>query len=199
MKKIYVFDMGHVILKPTNLKSMYMEACVDCDYQYFKNLFYNSRESIWVYGGFIDDDTFFRILRDKTGSKITVDELKELYLKNKGGVYEDTINIIRKLKKENNIVCLLSNLKVIDYEYLSSVVDMNMFDKVFLSYIMHMVKPENKIYEEVIKELGTNDFYFFDDTPINVQNAKGLGIDAFNVTGDDIKNCFEKRLILENN
>ncbi len=195
MKKIYVFDMGHVILKPSDLRKLYLEAETETDYTTFKNLFYHSSESEQVYRGDIDDNTFFEIIKNELKSKRTVRELKELYRKNKGGIYEDTYQIIRALKEQENMVCLLSNLKVIDYEYLCQAIDMNLFDKTFLSYLMHMIKPDKEIYESVIDTLGTNDFYFFDDTESNVLNACELGIRAYQVTGETIKDCFEKNLI----
>lgn len=84
-------------------------------------------------------------------------------------------------------ICLLSNLKEIDYEYLKSVVDMEIFDEKFLSYEMGMIKPDKKIYNEVIKKIGTSNFYFFDDTEENVKEALNLGINAYQVTGESIK------------
>lgn len=199
MQNIYVFDMGRVILRSSNLKGMYHNIAnsnnVKCDYNAFRTLFYDSQESRDVYSGFIDDDTFFRVIGEKVGSDKTVEELKNLYVKSKGGVYQDTVDIIKTLKENNSMVCLLSNLKALDYNYLKGVIDMKLFDKTFLSYLMKTCKPDSKIYKDVIEELGTNDFYFFDDSPINVDSASKLGIKAFMVTGDTINECFSKRMI----
>lgn len=199
MKNIYAFDMGRVILRSSNLKWMYHSIVdgnnVKCDYNTFRTLFYDSQESTDVYSGFIDDDTFFKIIREKIGSDKSVNELKSLYIKSKGDVYQDTIDIIKDLKDNSNTVCLLSNLKALDYDYLKSVIDIDMFDKTFLSYLMNAAKPDSKIYKMVIEELGTNNFYFFDDSPINVDSASKLGIKAFTVTGDTINECFSKRMI----
>ena len=197
MNNIYVFDMGHVILRPSDLKGMFEEMETNCDYQTFKKLFYNSEYSNLVYSGKINDELFFGLIKIETGSKKTVKELKDLYIKYKGNLYEETIDIINKLKENNNIVCLLSNLKVIDYMYLRSIMDMNVFDRVYLSYNMGCAKPDIKIYQKVIDDLGTNKFYFFDDSMKNVNSALSLGIDAVNVTGENIKNYFSKKLILK--
>lgn len=194
MKDIYVFDMGHVILKPSNLKKMYLESCSNCNYDEFKKLFYDSSFSNDVYSGLINDDMFFKAIKEKSNSKKTIKQLKTMYLKYKGEVYLDTIEIIKNLKENRSMICLLSNLKEIDYQYLSSVVDMSDFDKVFLSYMMNCAKPDPKIFQKVIQELGTNNFYFFDDNEENILTAKELGIDAYNVTGDTIKECFVKKL-----
>lgn len=194
MKNIYVFDMGNVITKPAKLKRMYDESLSLCDYETFKKIFYDSEEAKKVYKGEISDDEFFSKVKKQSGSKVEVRDLKRLYLENKGGIYQSTLDIIKELRNSGNFICLLSNLKEIDLQYLSSAIDMNLFDKKFLSFLMKMAKPDKEIFEKVINELGTNDFYFFDDSMKNITSANSLGIDAYNVTGDTIKDCFTKSL-----
>lgn len=195
MKEIFVFDMGCVILRPAYLKGMYEEADASCDYNDFKNLFYHSEYSQKVYDGSISDDEFFEIIKEKTMSKKSVEELKRLYLKYKGSVYSNTMRLIKELREAGNMVCLLSNMKEIDHTYLRSVIDMRLFHKTYLSYLMGMAKPNANIFRAVINDLGTNQFYFFDDSLNNTNMASSLGINAYNVTGDDIEDCFEKKLI----
>lgn len=197
MKEIFVFDMGCVILKPAYLKGMYEEANTNCDYKEFKDLFYDSEYSQRVYDGSISDNEFFKIIKDKSKSKESIEELKMLYLKYKGEVYSSTMKIINQLREDGNMICLLSNLKEIDYAYLSSVIDMQLFDKTYLSYLMGMAKPSAKIFQAVINDLGTNQFYFFDDSLKNINMASSLGINAYNVTGENIEDYFEKNLILK--
>lgn len=194
MKKIYVFDMGHVIIGEADLKRMYKESGATCDFSEFYNLFYKSGYTKMVYKGIINDNNFFKFIKDETGSCKSVNELKKLYLQCKNSVYKDTLEIIRRLKQDNNVVCLLSNLKEIDYTYLRGTIDINLFDKLFLSYRMGKIKPDEDIYKCVIETLGTNDFYFFDDTNENIETARKLGINAYQVTGNSIKNCFTRIL-----
>ena len=47
MKKIFVFDMGHVILKPSNLRGMYNLTDSNISYSDFKNLFYHSNLAVF--------------------------------------------------------------------------------------------------------------------------------------------------------
>lgn len=195
MKKIYIFDMGNVITKPTNLKKVYEQSKAKCSYSDFKKIFYDSKESVEVYKGLITDDEFFKIIIDKTNCICNSNELKSIYLKNKSGVYNETIDIIKYLKKLGNIVCLLSNLKEVDHEYLKQVMDLNLFNLKFLSYKMGMAKPDTDIYQAVIDELGTNNFYFFDDTLANVNEAKKLGIDAYQILGENISDIHIKKLL----
>lgn len=191
IKRIYVFDMGKVITKPAKLGNMYLEADAKCRYEDFKNMFYYSKKTDEVYKGLITDDEYFDYIRTESGSSKTLGELKNLYLENKGGIYTDTMDAIKELKEEGNNVCLLSNLKDIDYQYLSQNIDMSLFDEQFLSYKLGMMKPDSEIYEYVIKKLGTNDFYFFDDTIKNIVSARILGIKGVNATGENIAKCLK--------
>lgn len=105
----------------------------------------------------------------------------------KGGIYEDTIKLIKKLKDEGNMVCLLSNLRPVDYKYLSENIDLNLFNQLFLSYILKMSKPNKEIFEHVINVLGTNDFTFIDDSSKNIETAIEAGItNPIQSTGENI-------------
>ena len=133
-------------------------------------------------------------MKDKVDiCKCNVDEKGyfEAYKNAKTGYYQDTVDIIKELKKEGNKVYLLSNLAEIDYKIFKEQFDMNLFDGLFLSYKMHKIKPEKEIFLEVIDELekDSNDIIFFDDREKNVKMARECGIDAYLVTGDSIKEC----------
>ena len=93
---------------------------------------------------------------------------------------------------------MLSNLRKLDFEWFETQYDIINFDKLYLSYEMHLVKPNKDIYERMIKDLNTEveNIYFFDDNQENVNIAKELGINAYCVTGDSIKNVFlDEKLI----
>lgn len=54
------------------------------------------------------------------------------------------------------------------------------FDKNFLSFEMHLHKPEPAIYKEVIGRIGTEpqELIFLDDSPQNVDGARAAGING---------------------
>lgn len=194
---IYVFDMGRVITKPARMDLIYQAGEMRCSYPEFKFHFYDSQEADQVYRGIINDDVFFEYIKNICGSDRSTEELKELYTKNKGGIYLETMDVIRELKESGNGVYLLSNLKQIDYDFLKENIDLGLFDELFLSYQLGMSKPHEDIFEYVIDTLGTNEFYFFDDSSKNIVVAKSLGIDAHQTTGEDIRKCL--RLIRKKN
>lgn len=57
------------------------------------------------------------------------------------------------------------------------------FDHVFLSYQLGVMKPDPEIFHLVLRRLGSapTETYFFDDGATNIQTARALGIQAFQV------------------
>ncbi len=144
-----------------------------------------------------DENESFRNVLEKIGCKISVDELFNIVYK-KRDYYEDTLNIINKLRNNGNKVYLLSNLRKVDFEYLKKDIDISTFEKTFLSYEMNLIKPQKEIYETVIEDLNINpsNIYFFDDNSTNIDSAIQCGIKGFCVTGDNIKEVFQKNKLL---
>ena len=178
--------MGGVITRSYNLHEFYNSLNPLITYTDFKYFVYCSQEAIDAYKGLITIEQYFIRLAEFSQITIKPDELLKMYHYHKGALYQHTLTIINYLKENGNIICLLSNLNEADYTYLQKAIDMSIFDKEFLSFKMHQIKPDKEIYEQVINELGTNDFYFFDDSQRNVSGAENLGIKAYQTTGHTI-------------
>ena len=190
-EKVYIFDYGKVIEKPMDTKILYKELKCEISYEEFLENWSSPENYIDAFKGIISSKK--KIERPIKVCKCNVDEKGyiDAYKKAKTGYYQDTVEIIKKLKKDVNRVYLLSNLAEIDYKIFKEQFDMNLFDGLFLSYKMHKIKPEKEIFLEVIDELekDSNDIIFFDDKVKNVKVAKKCGIDAYQVTGENIKEC----------
>ena len=126
---------------------------------------------------------------------ITLEEFKNIYVNN-NEFFNDTIETIKKLKNLGYKVYLLSNLKEIDYEKFIKHFDVSIFDEMFLSFKLDMLKPNDDIYQYVINKLNTKpeNIYFFDDNKENVDGAIRNGINAYQVTGETVKKVVEEIL-----
>ena len=102
--------------------------------------------------------------------------------------------IINELKNKGYKVGLLSNLRLMDYKRYEEQIKKINFDYLFLSYEIKCIKPSSDIYLQVIDALDceADNIIFFDDNQKNVNGAKQLGINAYQVTGENIKEIFYK-------
>lgn len=191
-EKIYVFDLGNVIVTPINTKFLYEKLDCLISYENFLSFFLYDKSVIDAHAGLISDKKHIQKLLDFSKSQKSIEEYKRIYYEAKGVFFPDTVDIIDQLIKQRKKVCLLSNLRKIDFEWFQSHFDVHKFYRLFLSYEMHLNKPDKDIYLKMIDTLqvNPNDIYFFDDIEKNVQAAKECGIQAFCVTGNTIKDIF---------
>lgn len=97
----------------------------------------------------------------------------------------ERIELIRNLSN-NYRLFLLSNTSSIHVEEVNNILEQvagverldYLFEKLFLSYEMGIMKPHTAIYQRVLEEAGinANETLFLDDNPDNVQAAAKLGI-----------------------
>lgn len=194
--KYFVFDLGGVLSVPMVSKKLYEQIKWKVSYEEFLDKFNNSEESIKVHKGEISTKEFFEYLKKYMDDNITLEEFKNIYVNN-NKFFNDTIEIIKKLKNLGYKVYLLSNLKEIDYEKFIKHFDVSIFDELFLSFKLGMLKPNDDIYQHVINKLNTKpeNIYFFDDNKENVEGAIKNGINAYQVTGETVKKAVDNILI----
>lgn len=190
--KYFVFDLGGVLSVPMVSKKLYGQIKWKVSYDEFLDKFNNSAESIKVHKGEISTKEFFEYLKRYMNDNITLEEFKNIYVNN-NEFFNDTIETIKKLKNLGYKVYLLSNLKEIDYEKFIKHFDVSIFDEMFLSFKLGMLKPNDDIYQYVINKLNTKpeNIYFFDDNKENVDGAIRNGINAYQVTGETVKKVVE--------
>jgi putative hydrolase of the HAD superfamily len=122
---------------------------------------------------------------------ITTEEYIETYYrigKEVNIMFPHVLEYLRELKAEGHKVYLLSNLIEISFIELKTYFDVSVFDKAFLSYEMHMIKPNDDIYQAVIKEIGDDpsNMIFFDDNPKNVEAAIRNGMHSYVTDGAEL-------------
>ena len=193
--KYFVFDLGGVLSVPMVSKKLYEQIKWKVSYEEFLDKFNNSEESIKVHKGEISTKEFFEYLKRYMDDNITLEEFKNIYVNN-NKFFNDTIEIIKKLKNLGYKVYLLSNLKEIDYEKFIKHFDISIFNELFLSFKLGMLKPNDDIYQHVINKLNTKpeNIYFFDDNKENVEGAIKNGINAYQVTGETVKKVVKEIL-----
>lgn len=192
MKKVFLFDIGNVIKYPFDLEKFYSLLNIKEDYFLFKSYFVRTCDL--AESGKISSDDFFYGIITEYNLDIDLDEIKVLYNKSNGKYNLEVLDIIKRIGDNGYKVYILSNLKEIDYDNFIRVVDKEYYDKFYKSYEIGLIKPDKRIYEYVIKDIGINpnDIIFFDDIEKNVNNAKEVGIDARQVNAYNIMEYFKE-------
>ncbi|MEI6055457.1 MAG: HAD-IA family hydrolase [Lentisphaerota bacterium] len=129
--------------------------------------------------------------------KLTPEEIKKNFCAITGPPKPKFFELFADLKKNFNL-SILSNTNMPHVQYLRSKYNLfEIFDNLFFSYEIGLMKPFPEIFMYVIKSLKANpeDILFFDDSKLNVDAAAKLGINSFVVTSPqeiyDIVNKFQ--------
>ena len=106
---------------------------------------------------------------------------------------------VRLLKERGVHIYLLSNYSKILFEKHTKDADfMNVIDGKVVSYQIHMIKPDERIYHYLLERyrLEPGECLFFDDRAANVDAAKKLEIPAEQVTSRKMLNERLEQLLL---
>jgi glucose-1-phosphatase len=90
--------------------------------------------------------------------------------------------LVQALRARHHVACL-SNTNAVHWARLAEVVAS--FDSCFASHLMGTLKPETEAFEHVLVELHVpaDAIHFFDDLGPNVDAARAVGMNAFQVAG----------------
>ena len=189
MIKNVVFDLGGVIVdyNPAKvIKPMFPEE--DADF-ILGNLFFSKEwseidrgtltpiEGFEKYRSSLPPDSFSRI--------INVIENWNEYMP----PFEDTYELIVKLKAVGKRIYLLSNIPPYIRKMIDTVPALKLFDGYVASSDIKILKPEKEIYGHLLEKfnLKADECFFIDDTLENVEAARNLGIHAHHFANHDME------------
>ena len=81
--------------------------------------------------------------------------------------------------RANYKTAILSNINTLHYDYLKKNFPVfGVFDEIFLSFQLGLIKPDKEIYKKVIQELKVRpqEVFYTDDRPELVESANSQGI-----------------------
>ncbi len=130
---------------------------------------------------------FARKIVDELELPIAADQFIERFSSWANGLFPGAKQLLEQVKRNYPIACL-SNTNELhwphqrDADYLN-----NIFDNMFLSYQMGMVKPDQEIYLSMIDLLGfpPGQILFIDDNQVNIDAAYNVGLQACRAKGID--------------
>ncbi len=199
--KNIIFDLGNVLVKLDEAATM----------RAFETLGWPKKDHIREYAeglklfqamgvGMMSNQQFFDAFRATTHSNVTDQQITEATNAMLLYIPEEKKSKLLQLRKEGHRVFLLSNTIDLHWQYCKKNlfpmdhygVD-DYFEKAFLSQEMHMKKPDDEIFQQVINDatIDPNDTLFIDDLEVNCEAAERNGIHSFqNKNFDDWMKLF---------
>ena len=150
--------------------------------------------------GEMSAEEFRTAIRENSTVELTDEEVDNLWNAMLLEIPREKLELILDLRGKY-MVYLLSNTNSIHWDYVCKnafnyrgfrVNDY--FEETFLSYEMHLAKPDKAIYEKVLQDanLLAEETLFIDDSEANCKAAEEVGIHAHHYhIGDDLSKVFE--------
>ena len=183
-----ILDLGKVLIDFDHLRAAerISNFCDKTPNQIF-DLFFISEPTILFEEGKITPEDFFRRVKEILDLKLEYQSFVPIW----NDIFFLTAKNRAVYSLANNLrahyqVALLSNINVLHHEYLKQYFPVfNVFHRVFASYEMGAIKPDQAIYKKALEELKAQpeNVFYTDDRQELVDSARNLGINSFLFTG----------------
>jgi len=180
--RVVVFDYGEVIsLEPTDADRAGLVARAGVDAEPFWTAYWAHREPLDQ--GTISIADYWTAVASDLGVEWDAVDVHELWaLDHRGWLSVDpgTLRVLHALADGGTRMALLSNAGADFSGWLRSGSFAPLFERVFVSGELGLVKPNADIYEHVIAELGITpaELLFVDNKSENVEGARAVGGDG---------------------
>lgn len=187
--KLIIFDLGNVIIDIDMSRTIAAMETLGV-----KNITTYVTQSHSVGGfftdlerGLISDIDFYNNIRSMAHISASDKAIRDAWNAMIDIIPEEKIKLIENLKL-NNTVVLLSNTNKIHWDYFDRLAFdygycslSDLFHKTWYSHEMHLSKPDKNIYQQVLSyhNQKPENTLFFDDSTVNLDSAKELGINTF--------------------
>lgn len=186
--KNIIFDLGGVLAGLDGQRCIDAFDALGCEkvsyyveHHLTEDLFYN------IEVGNISTEDFCDEVRRITGRNVSDEQIVWAWNQLLTGISERRLEKLLRLRGKYHLF-LLSNTN--DMHWQLCVDDFftfrgnrveNFFDRIFLSYKMHLSKPSKDIYEEVLRQANIQpaETLFIDDSKTNIEGASPLGIQGY--------------------
>jgi glucose-1-phosphatase len=182
--KVVLFDLGRVVLDFDHKRAAEKISgfCSKSPLEIY-NLFFESQVTVAFEAGKIPPEDFYLQVKEILNLGLSYDSFTPIwndifFLSPKNRSVYRLVNSLRAGYK----TALLSNINILHYEYIKKNFPVfGVFDKIFLSFQLGLIKPSQEIYTKVIQDLKVNpqEIFYTDDRPELVESAKSLGIKGY--------------------
>jgi putative hydrolase of the HAD superfamily len=137
--------------------------------------------------GHISTDKYLNGLHSIFNNRFTIGQLEQAFASIIQRPVEGICDLVKRVSHTHQ-TAMVSNTNEIHYKiFVSRFEIIRNLKKHFLSYQLHVMKPERGFYDAIIKDLGIypSKMLFVDDIPENVKAARFAGMYAVKFEGTD--------------
>ena len=136
--------------------------------------------------GSISVHDFCEEARRISGSKASDEAMSNAWAVLLAGVPSEKVDMLKRLSEKYSLY-MLSNTNKIHWDYSqekifpeAGICTDSLFERVFLSYEMHMLKPSEEIFRQVVKDaaIDASETLFIDDAELNCKAAESTGLNV---------------------
>lgn len=138
--------------------------------------------------GDVTNDDFYDYVRRSAGRDIADDEIRRAFTSFLAGIPRYKLQMVRTQRERGFRTYALSNINDVVFPFVRDVLFTqeglqldDYFEKAYLSYEMHALKPSPEIYRKMIEESGMRPeaTLFIDDNAENLHTAQELGFHVY--------------------
>lgn len=136
--------------------------------------------------GYLSSEQVLEHFRAYCRPEVTDEQIRKVWLSELAPISENRKALLRRLRAEGHTVCLLSNTNEMHWQYIEPMFRyggytlQDHFDHVFLSFRMHLYKPEKQIYDEVCRAIPRRQrVVYVDDAECNRKAGEAYGWSTF--------------------
>ena len=192
MKELFIFDLGGVLIKNIQVLSEMAET-LGADRSELISDYRQYEEAMMA--GLFPIERYYRRLEHLFKVKIDEDIFRKAF---HPVLNSPVLDIVDELTGRGACCVIGSNTFLSHWYVIDELNIRRHFSHCYASHEMHAVKPYHSFFTYIMHCEGVSalNTHFTDDSPVNVEAASQLGIDAFCYQGDDeaLRSRFSKYL-----
>tara|TARA_R110001606_G_scaffold356838_2_gene508243 strand:- start:829 stop:1449 length:621 start_codon:yes stop_codon:yes gene_type:complete len=183
--RVVLFDLGNVLVDLGDISEMHAMLNMQGEESEVWLKWLRSPTVAAFDSGKITFDQFAASLLKEVGSDIDKETFKASFKAWPRGLFEGALELIESVKPEYHRA-ILSNTNAAHWPRLMDEMALaGKFHSYYASHMVGFVKPDEAIYQYVIRNLqvAPEEILFIDDNQVNIDTANALGMKAFRVKG----------------
>ncbi len=180
---VLLFDLGGVLIDFAGFEEMRRLLPQVSDRSEIRDRWIHSDSVQLFERGDITPESFARRLVEEFHLELSAENFLREFVSWARGPYPGAVSLLGRLRATHRIACLSNSNELHTPIHRASIHPH--VDTFYFSDEIGMVKPDREIFDHVIHDLAVSPrrIAFFDDTMVNVEAAREVGLNAFSVDG----------------